>query len=157
MRALIVLILGSNPPEGTIKYGFKSEAECKVEALVFCRSEKRTHHSGASASACCPYHRSRKANDMNDEEHQPIIMMGGDPEDWGLIPSFLDLDDPRPAREQFNERYVAGWNKFEGFTFDADQGTLNSRRPALQDHQRHHVPQRDHRPVPLGMGVDPAA
>lgn len=36
MWALIVLILGTTPPEGTIKYGFKSEAECKAEALIFC-------------------------------------------------------------------------------------------------------------------------
>jgi hypothetical protein len=36
MWALIVLILGSNPPEGTIKYGFKSEAECQAEAKTFC-------------------------------------------------------------------------------------------------------------------------
>ena len=28
---------------------------------------------------------------------------------WGSIPNFLDEKDPRPAREQFNERYRAGW------------------------------------------------
>lgn len=58
-------------------------------------------------------------------DDRTFIMIGEDPEDWGFIPSFLDLDDPRPAVEQFNERYIAGWNKFEGFTFDPVNGTLS--------------------------------
>jgi hypothetical protein len=35
----------------------------------------------------------------------------------GFIPSFLDEADPRPAKEQFNERYVSGggWSPFSGF------------------------------------------
>ena len=35
----------------------------------------------------------------------------------GLIPRFLDLDDPRPAREQFDENYAhgGGWKPFKGF------------------------------------------
>lgn len=35
----------------------------------------------------------------------------------GLIPEFLSEDDPRPAREQFNEAYAhgGGWRPFEGF------------------------------------------
>lgn len=37
-------------------------------------------------------------------------------EHLGLIPLFLSLNDPRPAREQFNEWYVAGWTPFKGFT-----------------------------------------
>lgn len=45
-----------------------------------------------------------------------VIIFTGSPSMWGLILSFLDEDDPRPAREQFNDRYIAGWNKFEGFT-----------------------------------------
>lgn len=36
----------------------------------------------------------------------------------GLIPTFLDVDDARPARDQFNEKYVGGWNPFEGFKLD---------------------------------------
>ena len=36
MWALIVLILGSTPPQGTIKYGFETEAACKEEALNYC-------------------------------------------------------------------------------------------------------------------------
>ena len=34
---------------------------------------------------------------------------------WGYIPSFLNSDDPRPAREQFGEGYIAGWRPFKGF------------------------------------------
>jgi hypothetical protein len=44
-----------------------------------------------------------------DEECDPDVHIG-------LIPSFLDLDDPRPAAEQFNERYVyGGWRNQPGF------------------------------------------
>jgi hypothetical protein len=40
-----------------------------------------------------------------------------DPNFVGFIPTFLDLDDPRPAAEQFQERYVyGGWRPQEGFT-----------------------------------------
>jgi hypothetical protein len=53
-----------------------------------------------------------------------IFMVGGHPEDWGLITGFLDPVDPRPAAEQFNEKYIAGWHPFEGFTFDPKEGTL---------------------------------
>jgi glyoxylase-like metal-dependent hydrolase (beta-lactamase superfamily II) len=39
------------------------------------------------------------------------------PDHLGFIPTFLDENDPRPAREQFNERYVyGGWRSQEGFT-----------------------------------------
>lgn len=31
-------------------------------------------------------------------------------EHLGSVPSFLDLDDPRPAKEQFKESYIGGWN-----------------------------------------------
>jgi hypothetical protein len=54
-----------------------------------------------------------------------IITRGGDPIMWGLIPSFLDEDDPRSAKEQFNANYIAGWKPFEGFTFDLENGTLS--------------------------------
>ncbi len=37
------------------------------------------------------------------------------PEHLGLIPSFLDEDDPRPAREQFDAKYIGGWMPFPGF------------------------------------------
>lgn len=45
---------------------------------------------------------------------------------WGFIPLFLDADDPRPAREQFNERYIGGWQPAPpALTFDFDTATLN--------------------------------
>lgn len=36
----------------------------------------------------------------------------------GLIPHFLDEYDPRPAAEQFNERYAhgGGWSPMKGWT-----------------------------------------
>jgi hypothetical protein len=43
-------------------------------------------------------------------------------EHWGYIPLFLREDDPRPAREQFDERYQAGWKPFKGFTKDDQDG-----------------------------------
>ncbi len=44
----------------------------------------------------------------------------------GWIPMFLKEDDPRPAREQFNQRYAhgGGWNPFPGFTYDAAKLTI---------------------------------
>jgi hypothetical protein len=38
------------------------------------------------------------------------------PEIWGYIPLFLYPDDERSVVEQFNERYISGWNEFPGFT-----------------------------------------
>ena len=35
----------------------------------------------------------------------------------GFIPSFLDENDPRPAKEQFDDRYVGGWRPLPGFKF----------------------------------------
>jgi hypothetical protein len=37
------------------------------------------------------------------------------PEHLGLIPYFVFASDPRPAKEQFNERYISGWTPFNGF------------------------------------------
>ncbi len=33
----------------------------------------------------------------------------------GFIPSFLDEEDLRPAREQIDEAYCSGWRPFKGF------------------------------------------
>lgn len=64
---------------------------------------------------------------------KPLIIVGGDPEMWGYIPSFLDVDDPRGAKEQFNANYVSGWHHFKGFTFDRDYGTIQYKDdPPLQ-------------------------
>lgn len=41
------------------------------------------------------------------------------PDMLGYVPRFLRNDDPRPAREQFNERYVyGGWRPNNHFTKD---------------------------------------
>jgi hypothetical protein len=39
----------------------------------------------------------------------------------GFIPTFLDENDLRPAREQFNEKYVGGWHPFQGHTLVPEQ------------------------------------
>jgi len=38
----------------------------------------------------------------------------------GIVPHFLDEEDPRPAREQFNEKYAhgGGWRPSKGFSLD---------------------------------------
>ena len=46
-----------------------------------------------------------------------LDMRYSDPNFVGFIPTFLDLDDPRPAKEQFADRYhYGGWRNQEGFT-----------------------------------------
>jgi len=35
----------------------------------------------------------------------------------GFLPEFLDDNDPRSAKEQFNSNYISGWNSFVGFAF----------------------------------------
>lgn len=42
----------------------------------------------------------------------------------GFIPTFLDLDDPRPAKEQIAERYVSGWFPFEGHNLNIEDGMI---------------------------------
>ena len=52
----------------------------------------------------------------------PIVAVGGDLDAWGLIASFLNTDDPRPAKEQLDAHY--GWRPFEGFKLDLDNMSL---------------------------------
>jgi hypothetical protein len=33
----------------------------------------------------------------------------------GYIPFFLNVKDARPAKEQFNSKYIGGWRPFEGY------------------------------------------
>ena len=42
----------------------------------------------------------------------------------GYIPTFLDEADPRPAQEQFDERYVSGWHPLPGWQFDARRKSI---------------------------------
>lgn len=50
----------------------------------------------------------------------------------GFIPSFLDENDPRPAREQFNANYVGGWYPFTGFKLWSDERLKYPEDPPLQ-------------------------
>lgn len=45
---------------------------------------------------------------------------------WGFVPHFLREDDPRGAKEQFNDRYIGGWLPSRGFVLDAKTMTLSS-------------------------------
>lgn len=36
----------------------------------------------------------------------------------GFIPSFVNVDDPRTAKEQIHENYVSGWHDFKGFVME---------------------------------------
>jgi hypothetical protein len=44
----------------------------------------------------------------------------------GYIPSMLDADDPRPAKEQLHSQYAhgGGWHPFKGFTLNREEMTL---------------------------------
>jgi hypothetical protein len=53
-----------------------------------------------------------------------VLLNEGAMYDIGLIPHWLDADDPRPAREQLDEHYAhgGGWQPFKGFTLRKDGG-----------------------------------
>lgn len=44
----------------------------------------------------------------------------------GIVPDFLSESDPRPAAEQFNERYAhgGGWSPMTGWEFTPETGWL---------------------------------
>jgi hypothetical protein len=44
-------------------------------------------------------------------------------EEWGLIITFLDGNDPRSAKEQFDAHY--GWQHFDGFTLNMESLELS--------------------------------
>jgi len=48
-----------------------------------------------------------------------LLHPGMTSEHLGLIPDFLEESDPRPAREQIDERYAhgGGWRPMKGFRF----------------------------------------
>ena len=47
------------------------------------------------------------------------------PEQLGFLPEFLSDDDPRSAREQYDENYVSGWHPMSGWTLDDQTMTLS--------------------------------
>lgn len=60
--------------------------------------------------------------------HPTVVAIHPDctPDTVGFIPTFLDMDDPRPAKEQFAERYQwGGWRPQEGFTQGNQRYSLN--------------------------------
>jgi hypothetical protein len=61
--------------------------------------------------------------------HPTVLILDArysDPNFVGFIPTFLDLDDPRPAAVQFQERYAyGGWRNQEGFTTRDGTPTLH--------------------------------
>jgi hypothetical protein len=48
------------------------------------------------------------------------VLRGVTYEHLGYIPTFLSVNDPRPAKEQINTRYAhgGGWNSSKSFDFD---------------------------------------
>jgi hypothetical protein len=44
-------------------------------------------------------------------KHPPVLALHPrcTPDHVGFIPTFLDMDDPRPPSEQFQEQHVGGW------------------------------------------------
>lgn len=53
-----------------------------------------------------------------------MMLIEGDPEMWGFIPSFLNKDSPATTIQQLNAGQPGGWHKFEGFKFDKDRKIL---------------------------------
>jgi hypothetical protein len=45
------------------------------------------------------------------------LLTGHDPEELGMLPDFINQNDPRPAREQFDANYQhgGGWHPIPGF------------------------------------------
>ena len=46
------------------------------------------------------------------------------PEMCGFIPSFFNLDDERPMKEQINDNYIGGWRPFDGFKLKKKDWTI---------------------------------
>lgn len=56
----------------------------------------------------------------------PTIPAHRIPDLLGFIPMFLDENDPRSAREQFQHSYAhgGGWEPFEGFRYNSETKTI---------------------------------
>jgi len=63
-----------------------------------------------------------------------LLAPGMTPEHLGLLPVMLNLDDPRPAKDQFNERYGhgGGWRPFPGFKLSANNSLHYPGDPPLK-------------------------
>lgn len=61
-----------------------------------------------------------------------MIHPRANPDMLGYVPAFLSDADPRPAREQFHERYeFGGWRPNRGFTLGAGDTLLYPEDPPL--------------------------
>jgi hypothetical protein len=58
---------------------------------------------------------------------------------FGILPEFLDQNDPRPAREQFNERYAhgGGWSPSKGWQLLKDDSIYYSKSVEEGEDPRH--------------------
>jgi hypothetical protein len=56
-----------------------------------------------------------------------LLYPGMTAENLGYLPSFIDPADPRPAREQINERYAhgGGWYPVQGYKLLTDNNSLH--------------------------------
>jgi hypothetical protein len=50
----------------------------------------------------------------------------------GLIPSFLDEADPRPAAQQISANYIGGWDTMHGFEMDGEMRLCYPADPPLE-------------------------
>jgi hypothetical protein len=53
---------------------------------------------------------------QSDDDPPPGVWMCRPGVDLGRLPEIIRSTDPRPAREQVNERYGGGWDPMGGFT-----------------------------------------
>ena len=55
-----------------------------------------------------------------------VLHNGATAAQLGFIPAFFREDDPRPARDQINDRYShgGGWQKFDGFSVTVDHESI---------------------------------
>ena len=48
--------------------------------------------------------------------NQIAILKDHHPDELGFLPDFIDQNDPRCARDQFDSNYCSGWSSITGFT-----------------------------------------
>jgi hypothetical protein len=63
-----------------------------------------------------------------------LLHPGMTPEHLGLLPLMLDESDPRPAKDQFNERYGhgGGWHPMKGFKLHENNSLTYPGDPPLK-------------------------
>ncbi len=61
-----------------------------------------------------------------------MITVVGDLHAWGVIPEFLNENDRRSAKAQFNDKYIGGWHHFPKFKFDAEHNLKYPGDPVMR-------------------------